>query len=110
MESEQDIIRRERAALRERYGDLFDTVAAILFEADPMGINFETNTDEYEPEAGTILGRLSQAGNAEDVTRIVHEQFVRWFGADDAGAPEQYHAIAMSIREAWHAFNQRPAG
>lgn len=109
MESEQEIIKRERAALRQRYGDLFDTVAAILFRADPMGINFETNTDEYEPEAGSILPRLSQAGTADDVTRIVHEEFVRWFSADDAGPPEQYRSIATSIWEAWHAFNQRPA-
>ena len=30
----------ERAALRERYGALFDIIAAILFEADPIDINY----------------------------------------------------------------------
>jgi hypothetical protein len=97
VESEQDIIKRERAALRQRYGTLFDKIAAILFEADPMGINFETNTDEYEPEAETILLRLGQADTADDVARIVHEEFVRWFSVDDAGAAEAWRACSQRM-------------
>jgi hypothetical protein len=37
----------DRKLLKQRYGAVFDTVAALLFEADPMGINFDENTDEY---------------------------------------------------------------
>lgn len=107
MESERDGIKRARTALRQRYGDLFETVAATLFEVDPIGINFETNTDEYEPEVETILPRLSQAGNVEDVARIIHEEFVRWFGVKEAGPPENYRSVAARIWEAWLAFNRR---
>ena len=32
-------------------------VSAILFHHDPIGINFETNSDEYDAEAQTIVLR-----------------------------------------------------
>ncbi|WP_202413803.1 hypothetical protein [Duganella sp. CY15W] len=45
----------KRKAIRREYAVLFDALSKILFEADPLGINFETNTDEYEPEVGSII-------------------------------------------------------
>ena len=55
----------ERDALKRQYGKLFAAISEVLFEADPVGINFEINPDEYEPEAGTIIPRLSSAQSAE---------------------------------------------
>jgi hypothetical protein len=107
MGSDLDIRRKERAALRQRYRDLFDAVAAILFHADPIEINFETNTDEYEPEVGTILPRLRQDSTVENVARIVHEEFVHWFGIDVAESSENYLSVAARILDAWQAFNRR---
>ena len=69
----------EKRRLKEQYGELFDATAALLFRHDPIGINFEENLDEYEPEARTILPRLRDCYGAADVTRVVHEEFVRWF-------------------------------
>jgi hypothetical protein len=52
-------ILQERRRLRSEYGRLFDSVAVLLFRHDPIGIAFDNeNTDEYEPETGTILPRL----------------------------------------------------
>lgn len=96
----------ERDALKRKYGALFDTIAAALFEADPMGINFESNTDEYELEAGTILSRLPGARTAEDVEAIVHQELCRWF--DSAGPREKYEAVSATIWEAWRVFSERP--
>lgn len=31
------------------YKELFDALSKIFFEADPIEINFGTNSDEYEP-------------------------------------------------------------
>jgi hypothetical protein len=76
-----------RAEVKRRFGKLFDEVAAALFAADPIGINFGHNTDEYEPETGTILPRLGECRSASDVRRITHEEFVRWFSAETAGRP-----------------------
>jgi hypothetical protein len=62
--------------------DLVSRVEALLFHADPIAINFETNTDEYRPEALAIVIRLPEATSAADVQRILHEEFVRWFDRD----------------------------
>jgi hypothetical protein len=97
----------ERQRLKAEYRGLFDEVSALLFRLDPIGINFECNTDEYEPEVGTILPLLRSCSSAEDVRRIVHQEFVRWFGADSAGPEEHYSNIATEIWECWQRFNAR---
>ena len=102
-----DTIARQRAALRQEYGELFDSIAAALFEADPIHINFETNTDEYEPEAETILPRLHTATTVDDVERIVHEEFCRWFDAGMAGPREKYRPVAETIWNLWRTFQER---
>jgi len=82
---------------------LFDSLAALLFREDPIGINFETNTSEYEPEAETILPRLRQCQSVDDVCRVVHQEFVRWFGAENAGVEAGYAGVSSKIWEWWEA-------
>lgn len=96
-----EAIREERRQLKEQYGQLFDAVSSVLFRHDPIGINFETNTDEYDPEAGTILPRLRTCETAADVQRAVYEEFVRWFDSSTAGSKENYSKIAEEIWELW---------
>ena len=88
---------RERAALRDRFGDSYQKLEALLFEEDPIGINFDDNTDEYDPEVRTILPRLSSCVTAADVQSVVHEEFCRWFDTDTAGARSRYKRIAVRI-------------
>jgi hypothetical protein len=97
MTTERERIRANRRAIRREYGDLYDRVLQILFEIDPIGINFSHNTDEYEPEVDTILPRLRSCTSARDVQQVVHEEFCRWFDADLAGAPDRYGEIAAKI-------------
>jgi hypothetical protein len=108
MSTERDSIRRERGAIKRTYGELFSAISALLFEDDPIGIDFESNTDEYEPEAGTIIPRLHSANSAQDVENIVYEEFSRWFGAGDAGPKSRYESVSRRIWEIWCAF-QKPA-
>jgi hypothetical protein len=35
-----------------------DTCRIAFFRFDPVGLNFGANTDEYDPEVGTILPHL----------------------------------------------------
>lgn len=93
--------RRRRSELRRQLKGLYEQVARILFDEDPIRINFESNTDEYEPEVGTILPRLRECGTAEDVRTVVHGEFVRWFGPEIAGPAENYTSAAKRI---WDAF------
>lgn len=93
--------RAKREALKTDYQAIFGTISRILFEEDPMGINFDDNTDEYDPEAGTIIPRLASCTSTADTQRVVHEEFVRWFSAADAGALERYDRVAARVWEAW---------
>jgi len=106
--NDRDRIRAETKRLRAEYGALFDEVAAILFDLDPIGINFETNTDEYEPEVRTILPRLRSCISVPDVRRAIHEEFVRWFDADSAGPESNYQEAAELVWAVWK--HQRECG
>ena len=97
MTSEREKILAERRALRREYGELFDRVSQLLFTWDPIGINFEFNTDEYEPEVDTILPRLRSCTCAEDVQQVVYEELCRWFDADYVGPLESYDQIGRDI-------------
>jgi hypothetical protein len=101
--TEADDIREDRERLRKENRHLFDEISSILFVADLMGINFEMNTDEYEPEVGTILPRLKNCNSVDDVRQVVHEEFVRWFSPDVAGAESRYEKVAKDIWKAWGA-------
>lgn len=92
-------IRQKRAELKRAYGTAYARLSVILFREDPIGINFEENTDEYEPEVGTILPRLRDTRSVDDVRQIVHEEFVKWFDASTTGPSEKYQVIAQRVWE-----------
>ena len=101
MTKTRDEILEERRRLKAQYGALFNSMAALLYRHDPVGINFDDNKDEYEPEAGTILPRLSSCHSGEDVLQVVHEEFVRWFDRGTAGPPGHYEKIASEVWQLW---------
>ena len=72
-----------------------------MTEADPVGINFETNTDEYDAEAETIVIALPRAAGPDDVRALTHEAFVQWFDGETAGPIERYTAVANEIWSLW---------
>ncbi|WP_200942550.1 hypothetical protein [Knoellia sp. Soil729] len=92
--------------------DLVNAISAALFKADPVGINFDTNTDEYDAEAETIVIALPRAAGPEDVRSLTHETFVQWFDAETAGPIERYTAVAHEIWTLWrrHEGQSEPTG
>jgi hypothetical protein len=107
MSRTRDQILESRRRLKAEYTALFDSIAALLYRHDPMGINFEDNPDEYESEARTILPRLRSCQAVEDAQHVLHTEFVRWFGADIAGPPEHYRQIASEIWLLWQEYLAR---
>lgn len=105
---DREHILSERRKLRAMYKELFTEVAAILYELDPLNITFEgiAPSDEYEPEARTILPRLRSCSSVEDVRRVLYEEFVNWFGPDNAGSESNYHDAAGRIWAAWQRRTQ----
>ena len=98
MKVEIEQAQKARRALLIGQEEFVSDLEALLFRLDPIGINFDENTDEYRAEAETITIRLPEARDEGDALRIVHEEFVRWFGESVAGRPERYAEIA---REVW---------
>lgn len=92
--------KQTRQRLLSTQQDLVASLEALLFRHDPVGINFENNTDEYRPEAETIVLRLPEAVTERDLDRIIREEFVRWFGADIAGSVGAGH-YAQIAHEVW---------
>jgi hypothetical protein len=90
----------EAAAEASSNPSLFLKVAEILYRHDPAGVNLGENIDEYTPEVGTILPRLSLAQSLEDARRVVREEFHHWFG----GAQVSYPAIESAADEIWKAW------
>jgi hypothetical protein len=73
-------------------------VTTVLREEDPIGlIHGGAPPDEYDPEIGTILPRLKEAGSVVDLRRIIHEEFSRWFGVESAAPEERYGRAAERI-------------
>ena len=97
MGTDRDDILRRRVELRAEHGPLYDRVAAILFEQDPAGVNFGDNRDEYEAEADQIVPRLRSCSSAEDVQRVVFEEFAKMFDDDTVDSPERFGRIAALI-------------
>jgi len=97
-------ILQERRELKAHYGELFDSIADLLFRHDPARINFEINPDEYQYEVAKILPRLRACQSAEDVQQLVHEQFVGSFDLLTAGPPQRYSQIASEIWQLWKTY------
>jgi hypothetical protein len=85
---------RERAQT-----ELFDAVLGVLRKHDFVHIGYVP--DEYVPEVETILPRLSSARGVADVRRILYEEFVHWFSAEDVGPEERFESAAKEVWSIW---------
>lgn len=85
-----------------RAGTLFDQVAVVLSEADPLAFIGGCTPQDYAPAVETILRRLSISSSVSDVENIVYEEFLRWFGAGITGPREKYGPIARVVWRLWN--------
>jgi hypothetical protein len=90
-----------RELVRKANPKLFAAVSSAMFRRDPIGITFKTNTDEYDAEAGTVIPRLKECSSSEDVATVLHQEFVRWFGAETAGERARYVGLSKDIWALW---------
>lgn len=81
-----------------RYQTLVAAVERAINDADPIGLlEGGAPADEYSPEIGTIVPRVVKAQSVDQITTVLHEEFLRWFGDDTAGPRESYEAPARQI-------------
>ncbi|KND47071.1 MAG: hypothetical protein AB199_01425 [Parcubacteria bacterium C7867-004] len=84
----------------KEYSEAFDKVSMVLFEHDPIGLNFDDNVDEYELEAGMVMNRFPKANNIDELATIIFEVFVECFDKELATRKrEVYQQIAKEVWE-----------
>jgi hypothetical protein len=88
---------RQRKVATAGQEDLVAEISGILFDADPIGISFESNADEYDSEAEMIVIALARANGPDDVRRLTHRCFAERFNVEIAGQEARYESIAQSI-------------
>jgi hypothetical protein len=83
------------------YQDLVAAVERAINEADPIDLLAGgAPSDEYAPEIGTIIPLLANAHRPDDVTAVLHGEFLRWCGEGPAGPRQAYEAPARQIWDA----------
>ena len=90
--------RARRAERKAQFPRAFRCLDELVATADPLGLlacGFPA--DEHHPEVGTDLPRLPACRSAADVRTVLHEEFVRWFGAANAGPREAYAELAEAV-------------
>jgi len=98
-------LRRERERIKEARPAAHRWLRDLFARHDPLGwIAVGAPSDEYEEQADMLLPRLLQlhhSGEPSELTvlRMVHEEFVKWFGAATAGPVERYGPAATEIFE-----------
>jgi len=97
---ERQAVLDARDACKERNEYLFAHITEVLYEYDLMDLaKYGAPSDEYDPEAATILVRYEQSeftSTAEELAEIIREEFVEWFG-EGITATTDYIKIADEI-------------
>lgn len=95
---------------REEMTPVIRNVSAILFECDPMCLNFGSNSDEYDPEAVTIISMLKYKENVDDAIEAIVDTFRHWFDEDlsDYKADSKFTCMAQRIWVASSEYHEDP--
>lgn len=94
---------------KEEMKPLVQEVSSILFECDPMCLDFETNTDEYDFVADTVVLLLKDKETVDDVIEAVISSIKCWFSRDLSNYKTNDKFISMSQRiwAAWSEYQRK---
>lgn len=93
----------KKSELKDEYRDLMAAVTAILFRFDPAALNFGFNSDEYRPEAETIVCQLENCRSEDDVRALVTRELYEWFDEPTSESPK----IPEIAAEVWKLIENR---
>src|SRR5947207_1353865 len=90
--------RASKKARKRAIKELQDVVRCAVNAVDPIGlVAGGAPDDEYDRAVGACVPKLLRATSQEDVQEILHEEYARWFGGEDAGSPEAYAEPAAAV-------------
>jgi hypothetical protein len=86
---------------------IYVLIKGAIDRADPIHLlKIGAPDDEYEPEIREIVSRVGDCMNLEDMQRLLHEVFTKWFDERIAGPKELYRAPAEIIWNELHRVHQ----
>lgn len=101
-------INARRDLVRHGYGQLYEAIQQILLKHNPACLDLTRGDarEDYGLPTGTLIPRLGTAD--EQSLQLVLYGEMKHSYPQEAGASEQYEAIAHEIWQAWITF-QRPS-
>lgn len=75
----------------------FNQVAQIFCDADPLMFIGGCKPEDYSPVVSSVLARLKPVVSVQEISNVVYEEFLRWFGAGITGPRDKYIPIAEKI-------------
>ena len=95
--------RLQHRMLQKEYGNFYRTVSDILFRHNPMELDGNHNTGDYDPEIDILLSRIQEAEHLAALQELLWEIFRTDFGAEICGSRERYEVAASEI---WNAYQR----
>jgi len=89
--------------LQKEYGNFYRTVSDILFRYNPMELDGNHNTGDYDTEIDVLLSRIGEAEHLTALQELLWEIFQTDFGAEICGSRERYDGAASEI---WKAYQR----
>ena len=92
--------------LQKEYGNFYRAVSDIVFRHNPMELDGNHNTGDYDPEVDMFLSRIREAENLNALQELLFEVFLTDFGEENCGSRERYDVAASEI---WKAYERHRA-
>ncbi len=91
----------------QNYIALHDDISEILFNIDPMSINFEENLEEYNAPARSILFHLNDCRSADDVLNVLVHEFEHWFSGSAEKTNLLYNKVSEGIWDKYQEYDKK---
>ena len=97
---------------RDVLRSMIRNISTILYECDPMCLNFYTNTDEYDPEAESIVALFKNKEAVDEVGQMIVDVIMRWFNRDfsEYKTDRKWIHMAQRISMAWGEYKTETEG
>ena len=91
---------RDMESILKKYGVRFSELLHIFNKHDPQElIKIGCPTDEYSPEARSIIVQLDKNQTVQEIQTIIYSEFVRFFSKASAGPKNNYKKLAEDIHQ-----------
>lgn len=82
---------------KDKYNLLINELQKIFNKCDPIGIYYEENNDEYDPEIQSILTKIKIGMDKSQLYELIYREFVYWFDKETVGEKKDYDSLTEEV-------------